>query len=68
MNQKVAIEVTPIVDGEYHYYKTVIFDFLESGGSAHKIRVVRDIFHHDDLPGAVEHLHKMLLDGSLQTL
>jgi hypothetical protein len=65
MSEKLAIEIMPVVDGEYSYYRTVVYDFLQPDASGNQTRIPREIFHYDCLKIAVEHLQQLSLEGLL---
>ena len=65
MDEKIAIEIMPVVDGEHSYYRTVVYDFLKPDALGNQTKIPREIFHYDNLQIAVGHLQQLSLEGSL---
>jgi hypothetical protein len=58
----IAIEIVPVT--EDNYYKTIVYQ-LEYHGSGKQLKMVRDIYHTDNLSLAIDLLHQLNQHGAL---
>jgi len=61
MNTPVAIEILPVIEDDY--YKMIVYDIEVDGGC--QVKMVREIFHSDNLAMAIELLHQLSTEGLL---
>ena len=63
MEKIIAVEIVPVVDD--NYYKLILYDFLDADDTGPRTKVVREIFHVDNLGMAIDLLNQLSDQGEL---